>query len=87
MAYILFCIIIIIIIIITPPKYFFPMNKDVIDVFGHLNSWGKTSIVSRVNSTHKSIIKMYFGVSQENLMLFGWRIQPYWVIILLHLLV
>ena len=53
---ILFCIII----IITPSKDVVPPIRDVIDVFGHVKTWGKTSIVSWVISTHKSIIKMYF---------------------------
>ena len=37
-----------------------PPIRDFIDLFGHVKSCGKTSIVSWVSSTHKSIIKMYF---------------------------
>ena len=58
---ILFCTII----SITPLRDVYPPIRDVIDVIGHVKSWGKASIASQVSSTHKSIIKMYFGVSQE----------------------
>ena len=70
---ILFCIII----VITPSRYVVPTIRDVIYVFVHVNSWGKTPIVSRVSSTHKSIIKMYFLVSQGNSALIGWRSRPH----------
>ena len=80
---ILFCIII----VITPFRDVVPPIRDAIDVIGHVESWSKTSIVSRVSSTHKSIIKMHFGVSQEKLSLFGRIIRPCWVIRLIHLLV
>ena len=53
------------IIIITPSIDVVPPIRDAIDVFVHVKSWDKTPIVIRVSSTHKSIIKMYFGVSQE----------------------
>ena len=59
---ILFCIII----VITPFGYVVPSIRDVIDVFGHVKPWGKTFVVSRVSSTHKSIIKMYFDSSKES---------------------
>ena len=54
--YILFCIIIII--IIPPFVNVVPSIRDFIDVIGHVKSWGKTYVVSWVNSTHKSINKM-----------------------------
>ena len=41
----------------------FPPIRDAIDVIGHVKSWGKTFVVSQVNSTHKIIIKIYFYVS------------------------
>ena len=50
------------IIVITHSKYVVPMIRDVIDVFDHVKYWGKTLIVRQVNSSHKSIIKMYFWV-------------------------
>ena len=52
---ILFCIIII---IISPSEDVVPLIKDIIDVIGHVKSWGKTSVVSWVSSTHKSVIQM-----------------------------
>ena len=52
---ILFCIIIS---SISPYVYFVPPIRNVIDVFGHVNSLGKTSVVSWVSSIHKGIIKM-----------------------------
>ena len=58
---ILFCIII----IISPFIDVVPSIRDVIDVFGHVKFWGKTFVVSRVCSTQKSIIKIYFWVSQN----------------------
>ena len=60
MQYIIFCIII----VITHSRDVVPPIRDVIDVFGHVNSLGKTfvvrSVVSWVSSTYKSIINMYF---------------------------
>ena len=60
---ILFCIIIIIL-IIPPFEDVVPLIGDAIDVIDHVKYWGKTFIVSRVSSTHKSIIKMYFWLFQ-----------------------
>ena len=51
---ILFCIVIVII----SSRYVVPLIRDLIDVFGHVKSWGKTFFVSRVSKTQKSIIKM-----------------------------
>ena len=76
MEFILFCIII----VITPSRDVVSPIRDVIDVFGHVKYWGKTSIASRVSSTHKSIIKMYFLVFQVKLTLEARRSQPIWVI-------
>ena len=53
-----------IIIIISPFGDVVPLIRDVIVVFGYVTSWGKTSIVIWVSSTHKSIINIYFWVSQ-----------------------
>ena len=76
----LFCIII----FITPSAYVVPPIRDVIDVIGHAKSWGKTSVVSQVSSTHTSVIEMYFWVFQGNLDLETRRIHPSWVIIPLN---
>ena len=59
---ILFCIII----VITPFGSVVPSIRDFIDVFGHVKTWGKTFVVIRASSTHKSIIKMYFDSSKES---------------------
>ena len=57
---------------------------DFIDVIGHVKYLGKTSIISRVSSTHKNIIKMFSWVSQEKLALIRRRSRPYWVIRIPH---
>ena len=48
------------IVYITPFGDVVPPIRDFIDVFGHVKSRGKTSTISQVSSTHKSIFKMYF---------------------------
>ena len=75
--YILFCIIII---IVSPSGDVVPLIRDVIVVFVHVKYWGKTSILNWVSITEKSIIKMYFWVSQGNSSLEARRIYPCWVI-------
>ena len=60
------------IIFITRFEDVIPPIRDVINVIGHVNYWGKDFIVSQVSSTHKSIIKIYFGVSQEKSALLGY---------------
>ena len=71
----------IIIIIITPFGYVVPLIRDFIDVFVHVKSWGKTSVVIQINCTHKSIIKMYFWRFQTKSYMEARRIWPFWVII------
>ena len=59
---ILFCIIM----VITPSRYVVPLIRDFIDVIGHVKSLGKTSIVNRVSSTQKVLLKCIFYSSKAS---------------------
>ena len=62
---IIFCIIIIIIVIVTPSKDVFTLIRDVIDVSGHVKSWGKTSVVSRSVVPTNKLLKFIFESPKE----------------------
>ena len=78
---ILHCIIIIVfycIFIVTLFEDVFPPIRDFIIVIGHVNSWGKTSIVNRGNSPEENNVKCIFGHPRGKIDLFRSRSHPYW---------